>query len=319
MHKPRLMDQARGELRVRHYSYRTEETYVQWIKRFIFFHNKRHPAEMGEAEITAFLNHLAVNKLVSASTQNQALSAILFLYKQVLKQDLAWMDDIVRAKRPHRRPVVLPRGEVQRMLALIHGTNGLVAELLYGSGMRLMECLRLRIKDLDFDYQQITVREGKGNKDRVTVLPASLVPRLQGHLRRVKALHDTDLAQGYGHVYLPFALARKYPHADGEWAWQYLFPSRNRSCDPRSGAVRRHHLSEKNIQRAIRAGAHAAGIFKPFGSHTMRHCFATQLLEDGYDIRTVQELLGHKDVKTTMIYTHVLNRGGRGVKSPLDG
>jgi len=318
MNPPKLIDQVRDAIRVRHYSIRTEEAYIQWIKRYIFFHNKKHPREMGEAEITSFLTHLAVDKHVSASTQNQALSALLFLYKEVLGMELDWLEDVVRAKRPQRLPVVLTAGEVIKILTLIPSVNGLIARLMYGTGMRLMEAIRLRIKDVNFEYQQINIREGKGGKDRVSVLPERLVDDLRRQIDCVQQLHKTDLAEGCGRVYLPFALARKYPNADREFAWQYLFPSIKRSVDPRSGEIRRHHLDEKNIQRAIKNAARKAGIQKPVSSHTLRHSFATHLLERGYDIRTIQELLGHKDVKTTMIYTHVLNRGGRGVKSPLD-
>ena len=318
MNPPKLIDQVRDAIRVRHYSIRTEEAYIQWIKRYIFFHNKKHPREMGESEITSFLTHLAVDKHVSASTQNQALSALLFLYKEVLGMELDWLEGVVRAKRPQRLPVVLTAGEVIKILTLIPSVNGLIARLMYGTGMRLMEAIRLRIKDVNFEYQQIIIRDGKGGKDRVSVLPESLVDDLIRQIECVQQLHKTDLAEGYGRVYLPFALARKYPNADREFAWQYLFPSIKRSVDPRSGEIRRHHLDEKNIQRAIKNAARKAGIQKPVSSHTLRHSFATHLLERGYDIRTIQELLGHKDVKTTMIYTHVLNRGGKGVKSPLD-
>jgi len=314
----KLLDQVRDALRVRHYSIRTEETYLQWIKRYILFHNKTHPRDLGESEISAYLTHLAVNKNVSASTQNQALSALLFLYQQVLGIKLDWLDDVVRAKRPKRLPVVLSRDEIQRVLKLITGTNGLVARLMYGTGMRLMEVMRLRIKDIDLSYKQILIRSGKGDKDRVTLLPESLIPELQQQIGLVKELHQADLAEGYGRVHLPFALARKYPNADRELAWQYVFPSLKRSIDPRSGRMGRHHLDEKNIQRATRHAARKAGINKLISSHTLRHSFATHLLEQGYDIRTIQELLGHKDVSTTMIYTHVMGRGGKGVKSPLD-
>ena len=314
----KLLDQVRDALRVRHYSIRTEETYVQWIKRYILFHHKTHPRDLAEADISAFLTDLAVNKNVSASTQNQALSALLFLYQQVLGTKLEWLNDVVRAKRPKRLPVVLARDEVQRVLKLISGTNGLMARLMYGTGMRLMEVMRLRIKDIDFSYKQILIRSGKGDKDRVTLLPEILLPELQQQIDRVKELHQTDLGEGFGRVYLPFALARKYPNADREFAWQYVFPSLKRSTDPRSGKVGRHHLDEKNIQRAIRYAARKAGINKLISSHTLRHSFATHLLEQGYDIRTIQELLGHKDVSTTMIYTHVMGRGGKGVRSPID-
>ena len=318
MDKPRLLDQVRDALRVRHYSLRTEASYLQWVKRFILFHNKRHPLEMGEREITAFLTHLAVNKHVAPSTQNQALAAILFLYKEVLEQELDWMDDIVRARRTSRIPEVLSPEQVRRLFGQLEGGHRLIASLLYGTGMLLMEALRLRVRDVDFHYRQITVRNGKGGKDRVTVLPDSLIMLLKEHLERVKELHDRDLAEGFGHVYLPYALARKYPSADREWGWQYVFPAPTRSRDPRSGAIRRHHVFEQNLQRAIKQAVTNLGLPSRVSTHTLRHSFATHLLESGQDIRTVQELLGHADVKTTMIYTHVLQRGGRGVRSPLD-
>lgn len=318
MAKPRLLDEVRNVLRVRHYSIRTEEAYVQWIKRFIYFHNKKHPADMGEAEISAFLTHLAVSKNVTASTQNQALSALLFLYKQVLGVKLEWLDGVTRAKRPSRLPTVLPKEEVLRLLEGMNGVNGLIARLLYGTGMRLMEAMRLRVLDVDFDYRQIIVRQGKGAKDRTTVLPASLIEPLQQQLVHAKRLHEFDLKEGFGCVYLPFALARKYPNACHEWGWQYVFPSVNRAVDPRDGIVRRHHLDEKNVQRAMREAARQQGIHKRITPHTLRHCFATHLLEGGTDIRTLQELLGHNDVKTTQIYTHVMKRGGNAVRSPLD-
>jgi integron integrase len=315
---PRLLDRVRDAIRRRHYSYRTEQAYVHWIKRYIYFHDRRHPSEMGAAEVTAFLTHLASDREVSASTQNQALSALLFLYGQVLEVKLPWMDSIERAKRPVRVPVVLTVDEVRALLARLQGTKWLMASLLYGAGMRLRECLKLRVKDVDFDYQQITVRDGKGGKDRVTMLPVGLKEPLRSHLARVKALHERDLAEGYGAVEMPFALERKYPNAAREWGWQYVFPSRHRSTDPRSGVIRRHHVFDSVLPRAIGQAARDAQIAKPVGSHTLRHSFATHLLAAGHDIRTVQELLGHADVSTTMIYTHVLNKGGRGVKSPLD-
>ena len=318
MNKPRLIDQTRNVMRLHHYSIRTEETYVQWIKRFIFFHNKRHPNEMGEKEVRSYLTHLAVDKHVSASTQNQALSAILFLYKRVLEQELDWIDDVVRAKHPKYLPVVLTKSEVMKMLNAMTGTNALIAMTLYSTGMRLMEVLRLRVQDVDFEQHQIVVRSGKGNKDRVTTLPEMLVVPLKKQIDEARAVHNNDLAEGFGRVYLPFALDRKYPKAGAEFGWQYCFPSLNRSTSPRTGLVGRHHRHEKNIGRAIKNAARHVGIFKRVSSHTMRHSFATHLLENGYDIRTVQELLGHKYVSTTMIYTHVLNRGGRGVRSPLD-
>lgn len=319
MTKPRLIDQTRNVLRLFHYSIRTEETYIQWIKRYIHFHNKRHPKDMGEKEVRSFLTYLAVSKHVSASTQNQALSAILFLYRRVLDLKLDWIDDVVRAKRPKRLPVVLSRDEVRRILGSMSGTNALVAKLLYGTGMRLMEALRLRVQDIDFSQNQIVVRSGKGNKDRLTTLPETLIGELKQQLKKIRDMHTNDLAEGYGRVYLPFALDRKYPGAGIEFGWQYCFPSSKRSTNPRTGVIARHHLYENNIGRAIKAAARKVGVDKRVSSHTLRHSFATHLLDSGYDIRTVQELLGHKDVSTTMIYTHVLNKGGRGVKSPLDG
>jgi integron integrase len=317
--KPRLLDQVREVIRTRHYSYRTEEAYVGWIRRFILFHGKRHPAEMGPPEITQFLTALAVDRHVSASTQNQALAAVLFLYQQVLGCEPGWLDDIVRAKRAKRLPVVLTRPEVEALPAAHDGVPWMMAMLLYGSGLRLMECLRLRVKDIDLDRREILVREGKGNKDRVTMLCTAVVPKLRARLEGVRTLHRADLAAGFGRVLLPDALARKYLNADREWGWQWVFPASTIAADPRSGERRRHHQHETVPQRAIREARRRAGIARPVGPHTLRHCFATHLLEAGYDIRTVQELLGHRDVKTTMIYTHVLNRGGRGVQSPADG
>ncbi len=316
--KPRLLDQVRAAIGMLHYSRRTEQAYVHWTKRFILFHGKRHPGEMGEEEIRGFLSHLASGRSVAASTQNQALSALLFLYKHVLRRELKWIDGVARAKRPQRLPTVLTPAEARAVLAQLEGTKWLMASLLYGGGLRLLECLRLRVKDVAFDYRQILVRHGKGAKDRVTVLPETAIEPLRAHLLRVKALHQRDLAEGYGEAHLPFALARKYPRAGCEWGWQYVFPSGKRSADPESGVIRRHHLDEKVLQRAVREAAVRAGVGKPVHCHTFRHCFATHLLENGYDIRTVQELLGHESVETTMIYTHVMNKGGRGVKSPLD-
>ena len=315
---PKLLDLVRQEIRTRHYSIRTEAAYVHWIKQFILFHNKRHPAEMGEREVSAFLSHLAVKRHIAAATQNQALSAILFLYNHVLQQPLERLDGVTRAKSPSRVPLVFTRDEVQAVLAQLDGQTWLMAGLLYGAGLRLMECLRLRVKDLDFGYKQIIVRDGKGAKDRVTLLPDSLIAPLQRHLAKIRAQHQQDLKQGYGAVYLPFALERKYPAANREWGWQYIFPAMKRSVDPRTGAVRRHHVDEQVLQKAMKAAIRSADISKPGSCHTLRHSFATHLLEDGYDIRTVQELLGHKDVRTTMIYTHVLNRGGKAVRSPLE-
>jgi len=301
MGKPRLIDQTRNVLRLFHYSIRTEETYIQWIKRFIFFHNKRHPKEMGEKEVRSFLTHLAVDKHVSASTQNQALCAILFLYKRVLEIELEWIDDVVRAKRPKYLPVVLSREEVKKLLNAMNGTNGLIVKLLYGTGMRLMEAVRLRVQDVDFDQSQIIVRSGTGAKDRITTLPETLVDELRKQLGLVREIHHNDLKEGFGRVYLPFALDRKYPGAGIEFGWQYCFPSVQRSTNPRTGLIARHHLDEKNIGRAIKTASRKIGINKRVSSHTMRHSFATHLLENGYDIRTVQELLGHKDVSTTII------------------
>jgi integron integrase len=317
-HKPKLLDLVRQKIRLKHYSIRTEQAYADWIRRFILFHNKRHPASMGVPEIRAFLSHLAVERKVAASTQRQALNAIVFLYREILDQEVGWLGEIEQAKRPERLPVVFSRAEVRALLAHLDGQHWLMASLLYGAGIRLMECVRLRVKDVDFTYRQILVRDGKGQKDRVTTLPQTLLEPLKQHLEKVKDLHDQDLAEGFGDVYLPFALARKYTSASHEWAWQYVFPARKRSTDPRTGKERRHHLGEKTLQGAVKRALRAAKIAKTGSCHTLRHSFATHLLEAGYDIRTVQELLGHKDVRTTMIYTHVLNQGGKGVRSPLD-
>jgi len=317
--KPKLLDQVRQAIRTRHYSPRTEETYVGWIKRFIFFHDKRHPAEMGEAEIAAFLSSLACESHVSASTQNQAFNALLFLYQQVLQRKIGLIEGVVRAKRPRRLPVVLTKEEVGRLLACLEGAPWLMAMLLYGAGLRLMECCRLRVKDIDFSKNQIVVRAGKGNKDRYTMLPAATKDPLLRHLQAMKRQHEEDLRQGLGRVSLPDALERKYPNAGKEWGWQWVFPATSHYTDQVTGEKRRHHLHESVLQKAFKDARLKAGIWKPAGPHTMRHSFATHLLEDGYDIRTVQELLGHTDVATTMIYTHVLNRGGRGVRSPADG
>ena len=314
----RLLEQVRDVMRLKHYSLRTERSYCDWIERFIRFHAMRHPQEMGEAEVSAFLTHLAREGQVAASTQNQALSAILFLYQQVLKQEIGWLDNVERASRPARLPVVLTPDEVKRILNRLHGTARLMAELLYGSGLRLMECVRLRVKDVDFAYAKIVVRDGKGAKDRVTMLPVTLAAALGRHLLKVKAQHEQDLEDGFGEVYLPGALNRKYPKAGREWTWQFVFPSTRIATDPRSGEKRRHHVEESSLQLAMEKAVRASGINKPASCHTLRHSFATHLLENGYDIRTVQELLGHKDVSTTMIYTHVLNKPGIGVKSPLD-
>jgi integron integrase len=313
----KLLDQVRDVIRLKHYSYRTEQSYIAWIRRYILFHNKRHPQEMAVPEIEAFLTHLAVNEQVAASTQNQALSALLFLYRHVLHQDLAAVDAI-RAKPSRYLPTVLTASEVMAVISQMTGVHQLVVQLLYGSGLRLREGLTLRIKDLDFAQQQIVIRDTKGRESRVTMLPARLIEPLQQQLQRAKKLHQQDLEAGYGAVYLPYALERKYPNAERAWIWQYLFPAERRSTDPRADIVRRHHLDESGLQKALKRAAYAARIQKRVSCHTFRHSFATHLLEAGYDIRTVQELLGHKDVKTTMIYTHVLNRGGRGVRSPLD-
>ncbi|MDD2684526.1 MAG: integron integrase [Gallionella sp.] len=308
----------RAEIRLRHYSIRTEEAYVDWARRFILFHNKRHPKEMGAEQVRDFLSHLAVERKVSASTQNQAKSALLFMYREVLQIELPWLSEVIAAKSAKRLPVVLTPTETRRLLNSMSGTMGLVTSLLYGTGMRLLEGLRLRVKDVEFERREIIVREGKGNKDRVTVLPENLILPLQAHLAKVKALHERDLEASFGEVYLPDALAKKYPKAGKAWGWQFVFPSAVRSVDPRSGIERRHHLYEASVQRAVREAAKLAEIAKPVSPHTLRHSFATHLLQNGYDIRTVQELLGHSDVATTMIYTHVLNKGGKGVVSPLD-
>jgi integron integrase len=315
---PKLLEQVVARMRVKHYSLRTEKSYVDWIKRYIWHHGKRHPKDLGAAEVEAFLSHLAVTRNVSASTQNQAKSALLFLYKEVLGIQLPWLDNVTQAKVPKRLPVVLTKDEVQALLNRLDGTMWLLVSLLYGSGLRLMECLRLRVKDVDLARCEILVREGKGFKDRVTMLPKSLVEPLKQHLLKVKALHQEDLAAGHGEVFMPMALNRKYPNGGKDWAWQYVFPSIKLSIDPLSKVIRRHHADEKTVQRAVKKAVNLAGISKLATPHTFRHSFATHLLEGGYDIRTVQELLGHSDVATTMIYTHVLNKGGQGVASPLD-
>ncbi|HJV21634.1 MAG TPA: integron integrase [Holophagaceae bacterium] len=315
---PRLLEQVRAEIRLRHYSYRTETVYLNWIRRFIRFQQLRHPREMGAPEVEAFLSHLAMDRSVSGSTQNQAKAALLFLYGKVLKIQLPWLRDVAQAKAPRRLPVVLTPSEVRVLFDQMRGTPGLLAQLLYGTGMRLMEGLRLRVKDVDFERLEVLVRQGKGGKDRVTMLPQALVEPLRAHLVKVRALHDKDLAEGFGEVEMPNAYAVKAPHAAKAFGWQWVFPSVAISTDPRSGVRRRHHLSPEAVQRAIREAARGGEIVKPVTPHTLRHSFATHLLYAGHDIRTVQELLGHKDVETTMIYTHVLNRGGRGVPSPLD-
>lgn len=314
---PKLLDQVRLVMRRNHYSIRTEEAYVQWIVRFIHFHKMQHPQEMDNSHIEAFLNHLALQK-VAASTQNQAFSALLFLYKHVLVKGLPNPINALRAKKPQRLPTVLTRTEVWQIIDSLPSSHKLIATLLYGSGLRLLECLRLRVKDIDFAQHQIIVRSGKGDKDRITMLPDSVKPALLKHLTGVQALHQKDLNLGYGAVYLPNALERKYPNANREWIWQYVFPSHKLSVDPRTGQVRRHHVDESGLRKAVRRSAQQAKIKKHVSPHTFRHSFATHLLEDGYDIRTIQELLGHNDVSTTMIYTHVLNRGGLAVRSPAD-
>ncbi len=318
---PQLLDLVRGKIRLKHYSIRTEQAYVDWIKRYIFHFDKRHPKDLGADEVEAFLTHLAVVGKVSASTQNQAKSALLFLYKEVLGQSLPWLDKVEQAKVPKHLPVVLSQAEVQKILSHLNGTHHLVVSLLYGTGMRILEALRLRVKDIDFARKEILIRDGKGFKDRVTMLPMVLIAPLQTHLVRVKAMHEQDLINGFGSVYLPYALAKKFPYAERDWVWQYVFPSNKLSIDPRQEGekqTRRHHIQDQAIQRAVRQAVVDADLSKPATPHTFRHSFATHLLEGGYDIRTVQELLGHSDVSTTMIYTHVLNKGGRGVNSPLD-
>jgi integron integrase len=324
MEKIKLIENVRNVIRMKHYSIRTEETYVSWIKRYIFFHDKRHPSEMNEKEISEFLTYLAVKKNVAASTQNQAFNALLFLYKKVLKKDIGLIDDVERAKKPSKLPVVFTKKETADILLRIDGGKGsfkwLMANLLYGSGLRLMECVRLRVKDIDFEMNQITVRSGKGNKDRITMLPEKLKEPLRQHLNKVKALHEDDLKKGYGSVYLPFALEQKYKNASRAWAWQYVFPSSKLSKDPRSEKTRRHHLAESSLQKAVKSAIYSAGVIKTGNCHTFRHSFATHLLEDGYDIRTVQELLGHKDVRTTMVSTGAaevlrVRWTGRGIKN----
>jgi integron integrase len=316
--QPKLLDRLAEALRARHYSPRTEQTYRHWVKRFIFFHNVRHPAEMAEPEINAFLTHLAVREKVSASTQNQALCALLFPYRYVLDHPLGHLGEVVRARAPKRLPVVMTREEVKAVLRHLHSDKGLMAALMYGAGLRLMECLNLRVQDIDFAGQQIMVRNGKGAKDRRTMLPASLQQPLRDHLQTVKAIHEQDLADGWGRVQMPDALDRKYPNAPNDWRWQWVFPQENRWKNLRTAEEGRHHMHETILQRAVQEAVRKAGVHKHVGCHTFRHSFATHLLEAGYDIRTIQELLGHKDVSTTMIYTHVLNKGGHGVRSPAD-
>ncbi len=316
--KPRLLDRVREAVRTRHFSPLTEKAYVGWTKRFVIFHGMRHPEQMREREINQFLSNLAMEKKVSASTQRQALSALIFLYKRVLGLELEWVSGFVRAKQPIRLPVILTRDEVGAVLALLSSLHWLMASLLYGSGLRLMECLRLRVKDVDFQRNEITLRNAKGKKDRPTVLPIKIKKVLADHLKRVRRQHDEDLRKGAGYVELPYALGAKYKSAARQWGWQWVFPATRFYTDRVTGERRRHHLHETVLQRAVKTAVRTAGITKPAGCHTFRHSFATHLLEDGYDIRTVQELLGHKDVSTTMIYTHVLNRGGRGGRSPLE-
>ncbi|MBI5838724.1 MAG: integron integrase [Chloroflexi bacterium] len=314
----KLMEQVSDALRAKHYSYRTEQTYTDWIKRYILFHHKRHPKDMGETEIRAFIAHLTSERKVATSTSNQALSAILFLYRTVLQIEMTLPPDLSNASRPKRLPTVLTHAEAIKIISRMRGMPRLMAKIMYGSGLRVMECMRLRVKDIDFDNHQIIVRGGKGDNDRLTILPDSIIPEIKQMLLDGKALHQKDIAEGYGETILPNALDAKYTAASKEWAWQFIFPASQRSVDPLTGVIRRHHLDETVPQKAIREAAKLAGIDKPVTPHTFRHSFATHLLQNGYDIRTVQELLGHKDVKTTMIYTHVLQRGGLAVKSPLD-
>jgi integron integrase len=316
--KRKLLDQVSDVARFKHLSLRTEDAYRNWIKRFILFHGKRHPRELNADAVRTFLTHLAVNERVAASTQNQAFNALLFLYKQVLQIDLPSIEGVERAHHARRLPVVFTKGESNAVIAQMNGARRLIAGLLYGSGLRIMEAVRLRVKDIDFGREEITVRDGKGERNRVTMLPRALKHRLKLQVDAVQRVHKEDLERGHGEVYLPYALERKYPNAAKEFVWQYVFPAEKLSVDPRTGIVRRHHVNEQNVQRAVKIALRKAGIRKNGSCHSFRHSFATHLLEDGYDIRTVQELLGHKDVRTTMVYTHVLNKGGRGVRSPLD-
>jgi integron integrase len=315
---PKLLDEVRNVTRLRHLSLKTEKAYVHYIRQFILFHNKRHPLEMGSDEVRDYLTHLAVSQHVAASTQNTAFCAILFLYRQVLRREMPQLDGVVRARAPKHLPTVFTRDEVVRIMARLDGTPALVVALLYGAGLRLMEAMRLRVKDIDFAVRQITVRDGKGEKDRVTMLPEAVCAGLGDYLRRVKLTHEEDSRRGFGETALPYALSRKYPRAGREWGRQFVFPASKLSHAPGESAARRHHLDESSVQRAVKQAVREAGVTKLGGCHSFRHSFATHLLEDGYDIRTVQELLGHKDVRPTMVYTHVLNRGGRGVRSPLD-
>jgi len=314
----KLLDQVRETLRLRHYSRATEKTYVFWVRRYILFHHKRHPLEMGEREVEEFLTYLAVKQMVAASTQNQAFNALLFLYRRVLEKELKESIQAVRARRPQRLPTVLSREETRRIIDSLEGVEKLIVQVLYGGGLRLMECLRLRVKDLDFELHQIMVHDGKGQKSRRTMLPERIKTPLQEHLRRVHMLHQADLKKGCGRVVLPGALARKYPNAETTWEWQYVFPAKTMYREQETGVMRRHHVHPSSVQKALQQAVKMSGVAKPAHCHTFRHSFATHLLEAGYDIRTVQELLGHKDVSTTMIYTHVLNRGGLAVRSPLD-
>lgn len=314
----KLLEQVRNILRTMHYSYKTEQAYVDWIKRYIHFHNKNHPKDLDSEAISAFLSHLAVKKKVAASTQNQAMCALVFLYKYVLKIDLGEFNNLIWAKRPKKIPVVFTAKEANAVLDELSGVTRLIAILLYGSGLRLNECLRLRVKDINFEYKQITVRSGKGNKDRVTILAEKIIPELREQICYVKTLHEQDLKNGIVSVYLPYALERKYPNAGKEPGWKYVFPAPKISMDPRSGICRRHHIHDSYIQKVVKKAIISAGISKQAGCHTFRHSFATRLLENGYDIRTIQELMGHRSLQTTMIYTHVINKGGLGVKSPVD-
>ncbi|MBD3224730.1 MAG: integron integrase [Caldithrix sp.] len=316
--QPKLLTQLRGVIRALHYSFKTEKAYIDWVKRYIYFHNKRHPKDMGGEEISAFLTHLAVKEHVSASTQNQALCAIIFLYKHVIKKEIGEVGDLIWAKKPVHLPQVFTAEEILNVLANLQGEQWLAGMLMYGSGLRLQETVSLRVQDIHFEYNQITVRNGKGEKDRVTMLPARIVSDLKKHLARVKKQHESDLIEGYGSVYLPYALDKKFPNANKEWGWQYVFPANNLSKDPRNGVIQRHHLHSTTLQKAVRRAIKKAGIERLAGCHTFRHSFATHLLQAGYDIRTVQELLGHRNIKTTEVYLHVLNRGGLGVRSPVD-
>lgn len=318
MQKPKLLDQVRAKIRLKGYSKQTEKAYVHWIREFIFFHNKRHPSEMAEMEVGDFLTYLAVDRNFAPSTQNQALNALLFLYREILENPLAKIDNIIRSKKPKRLPVVFTRKEVREVLQNMRGTNQLMASLLYGSGLRISECLRLRVKDIDFEYLTITVRDGKGHKDRVTLLPRKLIHALTLHLEKRNAIHREDLHNGFGEVTLPFALSRKYPNAPKEWIWQFVFPAEKRVQDPKTGKFLQTHMEARILQRSVKNAIKAAKINKPGTPHSLRHSFATHLLERGYDIRKVQELLGHSNVSTTMIYTHVLKLGASGAKSPLD-